>query len=142
MTDSVAQSKESYKLLAITAAVHKEALEPYLTKIIGAIAKTLKLPTGGNTIREYCAEAIGIIAMNVCPKKSMSQEPPMNIYYKPLFALLGEVDKGIQSGALMCITSVIGNNLGNIIYILKYLFKINSFVLYLLKNTYQKMPIC
>lgn len=113
MTDSVAQSKEAYKLLAITAAVHKEGLDPYLKKIIAAIIKTLKLPTGGNTIREYCAEAIGIIAMNVCPQKGSSQESPMvAYYYKPLLALLNDVDKGVQSGALMCITSTIGNNLG------------------------------
>ena len=109
MTNSVALSKESYKLLAITAAVHRERLEPHLQKVIGAVTKTLKFPGAGNTIREYCAEAIGIIAMNVCPQKSSMQDT----YYKPLFALLGDSDKGVQSGALMCITTVVGNNAGN-----------------------------
>lgn len=134
MTDSVAQSKESYKLLAITAAVHKEALEPYLKKIIVAITKTLRLPTGGNTIREYCAEAIGIIAMNVTPKKSIDSGSPMNVYYKPLFTLLGDVDKGIQSGALMCITSVIGNNSG------KAKRQTHAITFLLPQNTYRRMP--
>ena len=103
------QSKDTLRLIALCASVHKEALTPFLGKITILISKKIKESADAG-VREVCADVIGLVARFV-PPVSNDQTNSLGIYLKPLFTLLNDQDKGTQSAAGICISEVIHNSL-------------------------------
>eukprot|EP00727_Mastigamoeba_balamuthi_P000258 m51a1_g10229 putative microtubule-associated protein tortifolia1-like (1260) ;mRNA; f:154388-159015 len=126
----VSTCREALRLMAITSACHKDALSPLLPKIVLAVVKRLRNGESGGAVRDTCAEALGIISRYVPPlgsgpvdpnatlnPESTMPGPPgaLGIFFKPLFALFTDQDKGIQTGAGQCIAAVIENSRADLV---------------------------
>ncbi|GLT72636.1 hypothetical protein SLA2020_445500 [Shorea laevis] len=82
--------KDSLRLLALTCAAHPDPASAHLTKIISHITKRLKDNDSG--VRDACRDAIGSLS---------------GLYLKNSGHGDGEQNKGVQSGAAMCMAKMV-----------------------------------
>jgi hypothetical protein len=99
--------KDSLRLLALTCAAHPDPASAHLTKIISHITKRLKDNDSG--VRDACRDAIGSLS-GLYLKNSghgNGNESVVGLFVKPLFEAMGEQNKGVQSGAAMCMAKMV-----------------------------------
>eukprot|EP01117_Protostelium_nocturnum_P011297 TRINITY_DN409_c1_g1_i1.p1 TRINITY_DN409_c1_g1~~TRINITY_DN409_c1_g1_i1.p1 ORF type:complete len:729 (+),score=147.59 TRINITY_DN409_c1_g1_i1:174-2360(+) len=101
--------KEILKLITTAAGIYQQDLLPFLPKMVSTISKFLK--DKDTSFKTDCSHALGIIAANVVPNEDTKD--PMDVYFKPLFQHFSEQNKNQQSGAAICIASVISSSLEN-----------------------------
>lgn len=98
-----AVKKESLRLLSVLCHCHGELAATHLTKIIAHIVRRLKDADSG--VKDACRDAIGALSGQYL--KEESGGPVVGFFVKPLFEAMGEQNKGVQSGAAMCMTKVV-----------------------------------
>lgn len=99
--------KDSLRLLALTCAAHPDPASAHLTKIISHITKRLKDNDSG--VRDACRDAIGSLS-GLYLKNSghgNGNESVVGLFVRPLFEAMGEQNKGVQSGAAMCMAKMV-----------------------------------
>lgn len=108
-TDSEQKSavrKECIRLMGVLAAFHEDHIGSHLGKIVASIVKRLKDPD--SVVRDACVETMGVLAS----KLSAGEDESAGVFValvKPLFEVLGEQNKQVQSGSAMCLARVIDN---------------------------------
>ncbi|GKV20480.1 hypothetical protein SLEP1_g30603 [Rubroshorea leprosula] len=108
-TDSEQKSavrKECIRLMGTLARFHEGLVGPYLGKMVTSIVKRLKDPD--TIVRDSCVETMGVLAS----KLSNCEDDSNGVFVvlvKPLFEALGEQYKQVQSGAALCLASIIDN---------------------------------
>ncbi|GMY31367.1 microtubule-associated protein TORTIFOLIA1-like [Fagus crenata] len=99
--------KDSLRLLALTCASHPDSSSAHLTKIISHVIKRLK--DNDSSVRDACRDAIGSLS-NLYLKSSNGNngnESVVGLFVRPLFEAMGEQNKGVQSGAAMCMAKMV-----------------------------------
>ncbi|GLT28642.1 hypothetical protein SLA2020_035580 [Shorea laevis] len=108
-TDSEQKSavrKECVRLMGTLARFHEGLVGPYLGKMVTSIVRRLKDPD--TIVRDSCVETMGVLAS----KLSNCEDESNGVFVvlvKPLFEALGEQYKQVQSGAALCLASIIDN---------------------------------
>ena len=77
------------------------------TKIISHVIKRLK--DNDSSVRDACRDAIGSLS-NLYLKSSNGNngnESVVGLFVRPLFEAMGEQNKGVQSGAAMCMAKMV-----------------------------------
>ncbi|XVE78714.1 hypothetical protein DITRI_Ditri14bG0000700 [Diplodiscus trichospermus] len=108
-TDSEQKSavrKECIRLMAILARFHQGLIVPYLSKMVASIVRRLKDPD--SVVRDACHETMGVLASKLSNQENENDGVFVQLV-KPLFEALGEQNKQVQSGAALCLASVIDN---------------------------------
>ncbi|KAL6202334.1 hypothetical protein ACLB2K_026042 [Fragaria x ananassa] len=102
-----AVKKESLRLLALASASHPDFTATHLTKIISHIVKRLKDADSG--VRDACRDAIGALAAQYLKGEGGAENfgSVVGLFVKPLFEAMGEQNKGVQSGAALCMAKVV-----------------------------------
>lgn len=107
-----AVKKESVRLLATVCATHGDSTSTHLTKIIAHIVKRLRDTDSG--VKDACRDAIGALSAQYL-KGDRGNGGGDNgglgsvvaLFVKPLFEAMGEQNKGVQSGAAMCMAKMV-----------------------------------
>eukprot|EP00249_Psilotum_nudum_P002119 c15000_g1_i1 orf=1-822(-) len=110
--------KECVKMFGILANLHEYVLTPHLPKIVISVVRRLRDPDS-NT-RDACVDTMGILASKVPPSSfsvgacggsdnggAAPYAGPLGVFFKPLFDVLSEQNRGVQVGAAMCLARVI-----------------------------------
>ncbi|CAN6557912.1 unnamed protein product [Malus baccata var. baccata] len=101
-----AVKKESLRLLALVSASHPDFTSTHLTKIIAHIVKRLKDADSG--VRDACRDAIGALSAQYLKAESVSDNGSVvGLFTKPLFEAMAEQNKGVQSGAALCMAKIV-----------------------------------
>ncbi|XP_022753151.1 microtubule-associated protein TORTIFOLIA1-like isoform X2 [Durio zibethinus] len=98
-----AVKKESLRLLSMLCNCHGELAASHLTKIIAHIVKRLK--DADSAVKDACRDSIGALSGQYL--KGESGGTVVGLFVKPLFEAMGEQNKGVQSGAAMCIAKMV-----------------------------------
>lgn len=96
-----ALKKESLRLLALVASSHPDPASAHLTKIIAHIARRLKDADSG--VRDACRDSIGALANQYIG----SDGEAVALFVRPLFEVMGEQNKAVQTGAAMCLARMV-----------------------------------
>ncbi|GLT97443.1 hypothetical protein SLE2022_150080 [Rubroshorea leprosula] len=108
-TDSEQKSavrKECIRLMGTLARFHEGLVGPYLGKMVTSIVKRLKDPD--SVVRDACVETMCVLASKLSSCVGDSNGVFV-VLVKPLFEALGEQYKQVQSGAALCLASIIDN---------------------------------
>ncbi|KAF7831386.1 microtubule-associated protein TORTIFOLIA1-like [Senna tora] len=101
--------KESLRLLTVVCASHGDSASTHLTKIIAHIAKRLKDSDSG--VKDACRDAIGALSAQYLKGGGGDNNGGLGsvvaLFVKPLFEAMGEQNKGVQSGAAMCMAKMV-----------------------------------
>ncbi|XP_037497157.1 microtubule-associated protein TORTIFOLIA1 isoform X2 [Jatropha curcas] len=109
--------KESLHLLSLTCQSHRDLTLPHLTKIISHIVKRLK--DSDSSVKDACRDAIGVLSGLYLKSSgggagggegggdSNGVGSLVGLFVKPLFEAMGEQNKGVQSGAAMCMAKMV-----------------------------------
>lgn len=104
-----AVKKESIRLLATVCASHGDSTSTHLTKIIAHIVKRLKDADSG--VKDACRDAIGALSAQYLKGENGGDNGSLGsvvtLFVKPLFEAMGEQNKGVQSGAAMCMAKMV-----------------------------------
>ncbi|XP_050367515.1 microtubule-associated protein TORTIFOLIA1-like isoform X2 [Argentina anserina] len=103
-----AVKKESLRLLALASASHPDSAASHLTRIVAQIVKRLKDADSG--VRDACRDAIGALAAQYLKGGGGGGEnvgSVVGLFVKPLFEAMGEQNKGVQSGAALCMAKIV-----------------------------------
>lgn len=95
--------KESLRLLSLTCQLHSDFTSTHLTKIIAHIVKRLK--DSDSAVKDACRDAIGALSAQFL--KGGGDGSVVGLFVKPLFEAMGEQNKGVQSGAALCMAKVV-----------------------------------
>ncbi|OMO80603.1 Armadillo-like helical [Corchorus capsularis] len=98
-----AVKKESLRLLSMLCNCHGELAASHLTKIIAHIVKRLKDADSG--VKDACRDVIGSLSGQYL--KGESGGTLVGLFVKPLFEAMGEQNKGVQSGAAICMAKMV-----------------------------------
>ncbi|KAM5585686.1 microtubule-associated protein TORTIFOLIA1-like [Rosa sericea] len=107
-----AVKKESLRLLALLSSSHADFTSTHLTKIISHIVKRLKDADSG--VRDACRDAIGALAAQYLKGERSGDNggsAVVGLFVKPLFEAMGEQNKGVQSGAAVCMAKIVDSAL-------------------------------
>ncbi|XP_024018608.1 microtubule-associated protein TORTIFOLIA1 [Morus notabilis] len=105
-----AVKKESLRLLTAVCAAHSDAAAAHLTKIISHVVRKLK--DTDSAVRDACRDAIGALS-GLYLKGSGNGGSGENaaavvgLFVRPLFEAMGEQNKGVQSGAALCMAKMV-----------------------------------
>lgn len=106
-----AVKKESIRLLTAVCASHGDSTSTHLTKIIAHIVKRLK--DGDSGVKDACRDAIGALSAQYLKGETghhgdnAGLGSVVTLFVKPLFEAMGEQNKGVQSGAAMCMAKMV-----------------------------------
>ncbi|KAG2678030.1 hypothetical protein I3760_12G124800 [Carya illinoinensis] len=101
-----AARKDSLSLLALTCATHPVPASPHLTKIIAHVVKRLKDNDSG--VRDACRDAIGSLsALYINNSTGNGNDSVVGLFVRPFFEAMAEQNKGVQSGAAMCMAKMV-----------------------------------
>lgn len=100
-----AVKKESVRLLALVCELHSELTSTHVTKIISHIVKRLKDSDSG--MKEACRDSIGSVSKLYLNGKEENNGTVVGLFVKPLFEAMMEQNKGVQSGAAMCMAKMV-----------------------------------
>ncbi|KAE8713676.1 Microtubule-associated protein TORTIFOLIA1 [Hibiscus syriacus] len=98
-----AVKKESLRLLSTLCNCHGELAASHLTKIIAHIVKRLKDADSG--VKDACRDSIGALSGKYL--KGENGGTLVGLFVKPLFEAMGEQNKGVQSGAAICMANMV-----------------------------------
>ncbi|KAK9072279.1 hypothetical protein SSX86_008712 [Deinandra increscens subsp. villosa] len=93
-----AVKKEAIRLLSFVCATHIHSTTTHLKKIITHIVKRVKDSDSG--VKDSCCESIGHLSFLYL--KGGGENQLVSLFVKPLFEAMNGQDKGVQSGAAMC----------------------------------------
>ncbi|XP_047065915.1 TORTIFOLIA1-like protein 1 isoform X3 [Lolium rigidum] len=104
--------RESTRLLAMLCAAHPDAAAPHLHKVMAHIARRLKDPASDSSVRDACRDAAGqLAAVYLRPLAASAAGDAGNgtvaLFVKPLFEVMGEQSKTVQSGAAACLAKTV-----------------------------------
>ncbi|MFS7984789.1 putative MT-associated protein TORTIFOLIA1/SPIRAL2 [Helianthus anomalus] len=101
-----AVKKESIRLLYLFCATHTDSAATHLTKIIAHVVKRLKDSDSG--VKDACRDAIGELS-GLYFKGDVGENvgSVVSLFVKPLFEALNDQNKGVQSGAAMCLAKMV-----------------------------------
>lgn len=102
--------KESLRLLALLCTSHPDSTSTHLTKIISHIVRRLKDSDTG--VRDACRDAIGTLSSLYLKGDGGGGDngglgSVVSLFVKPLFEAMIEQNKGVQSGAAMCLAKMV-----------------------------------
>ncbi|KAF5728389.1 hypothetical protein HS088_TW21G00536 [Tripterygium wilfordii] len=99
--------KESLRLLSLTCQLHADSAFTHLTKIIAHVVKKLKDPD--TSVKDACRDAIGLLAKLYLKGEGGDNGggSVVGLFVRPLFETMGDQNKGVQSGAAMCIAKMV-----------------------------------
>ncbi|KAG8637048.1 microtubule-associated protein TORTIFOLIA1 isoform X2 [Manihot esculenta] len=105
--------KESLHLLSLTCQSHRDLTLPHLSKIISHIVKRLK--DSDSSVKDACRDAFGILSRLYLRSGSGGEGSGdsngmgsvMGLFVRPLFEAMGEQNKGVQSGAAVCMAKMV-----------------------------------
>ncbi|GAV68622.1 hypothetical protein CFOL_v3_12125 [Cephalotus follicularis] len=101
-----AVKKESIRLLSFCCQSHPEFAHTHLTRISSTIVKRLKDADSG--VRDACQNSIGSLAgLYLRREGGCGGGDVVGLFVKPLFEAMGEQNKGVQSGAAMCMARMV-----------------------------------
>lgn len=104
-----AVKKESLRLLTVVCVSHSDSTSTHLTKIIAHIVKRLKDSDSG--VKDACRDAIGALSAQYLKGVGVGDNgglgPVVALFVKPLFEAMGEQNKGVQSGAAICMAKMV-----------------------------------
>ncbi|KAI9115736.1 hypothetical protein K1719_013405 [Acacia pycnantha] len=105
-----AVKKESLRLLTVVCATHSDSTSTHLTKIIAHIVKRLKDSDSG--VKDACRDAIGALSAQYLKGVGGGTDngglgSVVALFVKPLFEAMGEQNKGVQSGAAICMAKMV-----------------------------------
>ncbi|XP_028760285.1 microtubule-associated protein TORTIFOLIA1 [Neltuma alba] len=105
-----AVKKESLRLLTVVCASHRDSTSTHLTKIIAHIVKRLKDSDSG--VKDACRDAIGALSAQYLKGVGGGTDngglgSVVALFVKPLFEAMGEQNKGVQSGAAICMAKMV-----------------------------------
>ena len=104
--------RESIRLLAMLCAAHPDAAAPHLQKVMAHLARRLKDPASDSSVRDACRDATGqLAAVYLRPLAAVPAGEAGNgtvaLFVKPLFEVMGEQSKTVQSGAAACLAKTV-----------------------------------
>uniref|UniRef100_A0ACD5UZZ8 Uncharacterized protein n=1 Tax=Avena sativa TaxID=4498 RepID=A0ACD5UZZ8_AVESA len=104
--------RESTRLLAMLCAAHPDAAAPHLQKVMAHLARRLKDPASDSSVRDACRDAAGqLAAVYLRPLAASAAGDAGNgtvaLFVKPLFEVMGEQSKTVQSGAAACLAKTV-----------------------------------
>ncbi|KAK1398515.1 Microtubule-associated protein TORTIFOLIA1 [Heracleum sosnowskyi] len=97
--------RECIRLIGVLASFHEDQVSAHLGKIVLGVVKRLKDPD--SVVREACVETMGVLAVKLGGVESCQGEGVFVALVKPLFEILGEQNKQVQSGSALCLARVI-----------------------------------
>ncbi|KAI4308030.1 hypothetical protein L6164_031149 [Bauhinia variegata] len=101
--------KESLRLLTVVCASHSDSTSTHLTKIIAHIVKRLKDSDSG--VKDACRDAIGALSAQYLKGEGAGDNVGLGsvvaLFAKPLFEAMSEQNKGVQSGAAICMAKMV-----------------------------------
>ncbi|XP_015577145.2 microtubule-associated protein TORTIFOLIA1 isoform X1 [Ricinus communis] len=110
--------KESLHLLSLTCQSHRDLTLPHLTKIISHIVKRLK--DSDSSVKDACGDAIGVLSTLYLKSgngnggggeggggDNNAVGSMVGLFVRPLFEAMGEQNKGVQSGAAVCMAKMV-----------------------------------
>lgn len=100
-----AVKKESIRLLGLVCQLHSDLTSTHVTKIIAHIVKRLKDSDSG--VKDSCRDAIGSLSKLYLNGKEENSGSVVGLFVRPLFEAMGEQNKGVQSGAAMCMGKMV-----------------------------------
>ncbi|KAJ0103161.1 hypothetical protein Patl1_04263 [Pistacia atlantica] len=100
-----AVKKESLRLLGLVCELHTDLSSTHVTKIISHIVKRLKDSDSG--VKDSCRDAIGSLSKLYLNGKEENSGSVVTLFVKPLFDAMNEQNKGVQSGASMCMAKMV-----------------------------------
>lgn len=104
--------RESIRLLATLCGAHPDAAAPHLQKVMTHLARRLKDPASDSSVRDACRDAAGqLAAVYLRPLAASAAGESGNgtvaLFVKPLFEVMGEQSKTVQSGAAACLAKTV-----------------------------------
>lgn len=99
-----AVKKEAVRLLGMVCECHSELTWSHVTKVIGNVVKRLK--DGDSGVKEACRDCVGLLSKLYLKGKEESTGV-VGLFVKPLFEAMMEQNKGVQSGAAMCMGKMV-----------------------------------
>ncbi|KAK1290949.1 Microtubule-associated protein TORTIFOLIA1 [Acorus calamus] len=108
-TDSEQKSlvrKECVRVMGTLAKSHGAIVAPHLPKMVGSIVKRLK--DSDSVVRDACVETVGVLASKMSGGDDMGNGCFVMLV-KPLFEVLGEQNKQVQTGSALCLASIVDN---------------------------------
>ncbi|KAK1276246.1 Microtubule-associated protein TORTIFOLIA1 [Acorus gramineus] len=108
-TDSEQKSlvrKECVRVMGTLAKSHGAIVAPHLPKMVGSIVKRLK--DSDSVVRDACVETVGVLASKMSGGDDMGNGCFVMLV-KPLFEVLGEQNKHVQTGSALCLASIVDN---------------------------------
>ncbi|KAL8135383.1 TORTIFOLIA1-like protein 2 isoform X3 [Apium graveolens] len=99
--------RECIRLIGVLASFHEVQVSSHLGKIVVGVVKRLKDPD--SVVRDACVETMGVLAVKLGGIESCDAEGVFVALVKPLFEILGEQNKQLQSGSALCLARVIHN---------------------------------
>lgn len=105
-----AVKKESLRLLTVVCASHSDSTSTHLTKIIAHIIRRVKDSDSG--VKDSCRDAIGALSAQYLKGDGSGGDngglgSVVALFVKPLFEAMGEQNKGVQSGAALCMAKMV-----------------------------------
>ncbi|KAL5804181.1 hypothetical protein ACOSQ3_030981 [Xanthoceras sorbifolium] len=100
-----AVKKESVRLLGLVCQCHSEVTSTHVTKVIAHIVKKLKDSDSG--VKEACRDAIGLLSKLYLNGKEENNGSVVGLFVRPLFEAMMEQNRGVQSGAAMCMAKMV-----------------------------------
>ncbi|XP_022937095.1 microtubule-associated protein TORTIFOLIA1-like [Cucurbita moschata] len=102
--------KDSLRLLTLVCASHSDSTSTHLTKIIAHIIRRVKDADSG--VKDSCRDAIGALSAQYLKGDSSGGDngglgSVVALFVKPLFEAMGEQNKGVQSGAALCMAKMV-----------------------------------
>ncbi|VAH29497.1 unnamed protein product [Triticum turgidum subsp. durum] len=104
--------RESIRLLATLCAAHPDAAAPHLLKVMAHLSRRLKDTASDSSVRDACRDAAGqLAAVYLRPLAASAAGEAGNgtvaLFVKPLFEVMGEQSKTVQSGAAACLAKTV-----------------------------------
>lgn len=104
--------RESIRLLATLCAAHPDAAAPHLQKVMAHLSRRLKDTASDSSVRDACRDAAGqLAAVYLRPLAASAAGEAGNgtvaLFVKPLFEVMGEQSKTVQSGAAACLAKTV-----------------------------------
>lgn len=106
-----AVKKESLRLLTVVCSSHSDSTSAHLTKIIANIVKRLKDSDSG--VKDACRDAIGVLSAQYLKGANAGDNgngglgSVVALFVKPLLEAMSEQNKGVQSGAAICMAKMV-----------------------------------
>lgn len=99
--------RECIRLIGVLATFHEDQICSHLGKIVVGVVKRLKDPD--SVVRDACVETMGVLAVKLGSVETNEADGVFVALVKPLFEILGEQNKQVQSGSALCLARVIDN---------------------------------